>query len=114
MRAGSRSALVEIQRNESIRDEAGQPMSNWQTVGAPVWADVRHRSGMEAVRSDTSASVVQVSVRIAYPVLAEIPIDTSMRVLYEGEAYGIQAVLPDSQKRQHVDLVCQLVPARAE
>ncbi|USE78910.1 phage head closure protein [Cupriavidus gilardii] len=113
MRAGARSALVEIQRNVPAQDEAGQPISSWQTV-ATAWANVRHRSGMEAVRGDTPASVVQVSVRIPYPVVVETPIDSSMRLLCEGEPYDIQAVLPDRQKRQHVDLVCQLVPARVE
>ncbi len=113
MRAGARSALVEIQRNVPTTDEAGQPVSGWQTVGT-AWVNVRHRSGMEAVRADTPTSVVQVSVRIPYPVIAETPIDTSMRLLCEGESYEIQAVLPDLQKRQHVDIVCQLVPERAE
>lgn len=113
MRAGARTALVEIQRNVQTEDETGQPISDWKTVGT-AWGDVRHRSGMEAVRGDTPASVVQVSVRLPYPVLAEVPIDTSMRVLYEGEPYDIKAVLPDRQKRQHVDLVCQLVPERVE
>ncbi|USE81152.1 phage head closure protein [Cupriavidus gilardii] len=113
MRAGARSALVEIQRNVPVRDEAGQPISSWQTV-ATAWADVRHRSGMEAIRGDAPASVVQVSARLPYPVMAEIQIDTGMRLLHEGERYDIQAVLPDRQKRQHVDLVCQLVPARVE
>lgn len=114
MRAGQRSALVEIQRNVPARDEAGQPISAWQTVGNPVWADVRHRSGMEALRGDTAATVVQVSVRIPYPVLAEVVIDTSMRLLCDGDIYEIHAVLPDRQKRRHADLVCQQIPARVE
>ncbi|CAG9177746.1 phage head closure protein [Cupriavidus pampae] len=114
MRAGQRSALVEFQRNVPTQDDAGQPISSWATVGAPVWADVRHRTGAESIRGDTPASVVQVSVRVPYPVLSEFSIDSSMRVLCDGDAYEVQAVLPDKQRRQHVDVVCQLVPARVD
>jgi len=112
MRAGQLSTAVEIQRNVTTRDEAGQPVSSWQTVGI-TWANLCHRSGVEAIRGDTPASVVQVSVRIPYPLLTQVRIDTSMRLLCKGDAYDIQAVLPDQQKRKFADLVCQLVPARS-
>ncbi|WP_423782067.1 phage head closure protein [Cupriavidus pauculus] len=114
MRAGERSVLIEIQHNVATRDAAGQPIASWQTIGAQHWADVRHRSGIETMRADMPTSVVQVSGRIPYPVFIESGVDSRMRVLCEGDAYEIQAVLPDKKGRRYADLVCQLVPAKAD
>ena len=55
MRAGQRSERVEIQRPADGQDDLGQPTVGWVTV-RPVWANILHRSGIEAIRADAPAS----------------------------------------------------------
>ncbi|MEN7529336.1 phage head closure protein [Cupriavidus sp. DL-D2] len=105
MRAGQRSERVEIQRPANGKDELEQPTIGWETV-RPVWANILHRTGIEAIRADAPTSIVQASVRIPWP--AADGVTTAMRVLCaDGTAYGIKAILPDRVKRQFVDLVCE-------
>lgn len=105
MRAGQRSELVQIQRPADGQDDLGQPTVGWVTV-RPVWANILHRSGIEAIRADVPASIVQASVRIPLP--AAEGVTTAMRILCaDGIAYGIKAIMPDRVKRQFVDLVCE-------
>ncbi|WP_137923949.1 phage head closure protein [Cupriavidus sp. 2SB] len=105
MRTGQRSELVQIQRPIDGQDELGGPLPGWETV-RPAWANILHRSGIEAIRADAPTSIVQASVRI--PWRAAEGVTTAMRVLCaDGTAYGIKAILPDRVKRQFVDLVCE-------
>lgn len=105
MRAGQRSERVEIQRPADGQDDYGQPTVGWVSV-RPVWANILHRSGIEAIRADAPTSIVQASVRI--PLLAAEGVTTAMRVLCaDGTAYGIKAILPDRVRREYVDLVCE-------
>lgn len=110
VRAGRLNRRVTIQRRGIAQDDAGQPVQGDWVDFTHVWADIKHKSGLEAVRSDMPASVVNASIRIRY----RTDLDATMRVLYGGVVYGIQAVLPDEAGREFVDLVCQVVPERAE
>lgn len=82
----------------------GQPSKNWETV-AQVWANIRFGSGSEAIRSGQSVSEAKCSIRIRW----RTGITSDMRVVSSGTNYEIQAVLPDMQGREHVDLVCKVV-----
>ncbi|WP_284459691.1 phage head closure protein [Cupriavidus campinensis] len=96
---------MQIQRPAEGQDEFGQPVAGWVTV-TEAWANIVHRSGIEAIRADAPASIVQASVRV--PWLAADGVTTAMRVLCaDGTAYGIKSILPDRVKRQFVDLVCE-------
>lgn len=70
-----------------------------------LWANVRHLSGSETIRSDAETSTVKASIRLRY----RDDLDAGMRALVGGKAYGIEAVLPDLVSREHVDLVAELV-----
>lgn len=111
MRAGSLNRRVRIQRKGPARDAEGQALlDNWVDVMPPLWASIKHKSGMATISAEMPAAVVQASIRIRY----RTDVDETMRVVHENAAYEIQAVLPDSAGREFVDLVCQLVPARVE
>ena len=111
MRAGLLNRRVQIQRKGPARDDAGQPMlDNWVDVTPPIWASIKHKSGMETIRADMPTSLVQASVRIRF----REDVDATMRLVHGSTAYMIEAVLPDVAGRQFVDLICQLVPARAD
>ena len=104
MQSGRLKHFVTIQRRSETQDAIGQPVVAWVQV-AQVFADIRHQSGLEAVRADAPVSTVKASVRIRY----RTGIDAGMRVLHRGVVYNITAVLPDEVGRQHVDLACEVV-----
>ena len=105
MRAGQLRHRITIQRKTGGKDAWGTPIPDaWEDV-AKVWADIRHQSGSESIRAGADVSIVRASVRIRW----RTGIDAGMRVLYQGQAYDIEAVLPGGD-RQHLDLVCKLLP----
>jgi SPP1 family predicted phage head-tail adaptor len=100
--AGSLRDLVEIRQRWSSVDEIGQPIETWDTV-ATVWADIRHQTGMEAIKAGAEVSTVKASIRIRY----RADIDAGMRVYAGATVYDIVAVL--SHQRIALDLACQRV-----
>lgn len=104
MRIGALNRSVTIQHLTADQDEIGQPDTTWADV-ATVWADIRHISGIEAVKADSTASTVKASIRIRY----RTGINAGMRLLHGSTVYNIIAVLPDVAKKQHIDLVCEVI-----
>jgi len=102
MRAGMLRTLVTLQAPAVGVDAIGQPVTGWTNV-ADVYADIRHQSGMSAIKATADVSVNRVSIRIRYRAVT-----ADMRVLQGATVFAIQAVLPDA-KRVFVDLVCQAV-----
>ncbi|WP_315125305.1 phage head closure protein [Comamonas antarctica] len=103
LRAGDLRNRLIIQRRLP-GGSLGQPSKNWEEV-AQVWSNVRFGSGSEAMRSGQSVSEVKCSIRIRW----RTGITADMRAVSEGVIYEIEAVLPDSQRRQYIDLVCKVV-----
>ena len=101
MQAGRLNRKCTLQQPGATADELGQPIPGWTDV-ATVWADIKHLSGLSAIKSGADVSIVQSSIRIRY----RAGIDAGMRVVHGADIYDIRAVLPDGGK-QFVDLVCQ-------
>jgi SPP1 family predicted phage head-tail adaptor len=104
MRAGSLNSPITIQQLAAGQDEIGQPVQTW-TDFAAEWANIRHQSGLEAVKGDAVASLVKASIRIRY----RSDLNSGMRVLHDSTAYNILAVLPDLARKEYVDLACEVV-----
>lgn len=105
MQAGSLNSKITIQRKTAAADAWGTPEpQGWEDV-AKVWSNVRHQSGSESIRASADVSIVRASIRIRW----RAGIDAGMRVLHAGQVYDIEAVLP-GVGRQHVDLVCRVLP----
>lgn len=105
MRAGQLNRRVTIQKMGPSRDEIGQPIpADWQDV-ASVWAHIKHLSGSETIKASAEVSAVRASIRIRY----RTGLDAGMRVLHGETVYQVKAVLPDEARRDHVDLVCEVV-----
>ena len=103
MRAGALNNLLTIQQNGTSVDELGQPVEGW-TDFAQVWGNIRHLRGVEAIKAGAVTSTVSASIRIRY----RPGLNAGMRVLADGRTYEIKAVLPDMQRREYVDLVCEV------
>lgn len=96
---------IQIQQQTTAQDALGQPLNTWTTVFSP-WASIRYtyNSGLQAARAGADQAVVFASMRIRY----RAGIDSGMRVIWEGEAYNIKAVIKVGRK-QWLDLVCEVI-----
>lgn len=105
MQAGQLRDRINIQRRTGATDQWGTPLpDNWEFFTA-AWANIRYQSGSESIKAGADVSIVRASIRIR-----SIPgIDAGMRVVHAGQVYDIEAVLP-GVGRQHVDLVCRVLP----
>ncbi len=101
MQAGKLNRLVALQRRVDGADSIGQPSASYQEV-VKVWADVRHRSGSETIRSGAVMSTVVASVRIR----PYIGANAGMRVVDGLDTFEIKSVL---RGREHYDLICEAV-----
>ena len=104
MRAGQLTRSITIERKGSGTDDVGFPSAAPETV-ATAWANIRYLSGSEAIKGGAETSMAKVSIRIRY----RTGIDAGMRVKYGATVYEIHAVLPDEQRREYLDLVCEVV-----
>lgn len=104
MQAGQLTQRVTIQQLGAAQDADGELSNGWSDV-ASVCADIRYLSGMETLKGGAETSVVRASVRIRY----REGITTGMRILHGTTAYNIRAVLPDLARKEHIDLVCEVV-----
>ena len=108
MDIGKLNKRITIQSQSSTYDAAGQQVESWSTF-ATVWANIKHKSGMETIKSDAVASVVKASSRIRY-----LPgVNAGMRVLYLNTLYRIEAVLPHVEEKRYVDLVVEVINGSA-
>jgi len=104
MRAGTLSERCVIQRKTQGTDSWGAPLPEaWQDY-ATVWANVRHLSGVESIKSGADVSVVKASIRIRW----RQDITAGMRVLHGAQTFDVEAVLY-GQRREYVDLQAKRV-----
>lgn len=104
MQAGRLNRRCVIQQPGTATDELGQPITGWTDL-ATVWADIRMKSGLEAIKAGAQVSTVQASIRIRY----RQDVSAGMRVVHNLVAYDIKAVMPDVSGREYLDLVCEVV-----
>lgn len=104
MQAGRLNRRCTLQAPGTTQDELGQPIPGWTDV-ATVWADIRMKSGLEAIKAGATVSVVQASIRVRY----RAGITAGMRVVHNLQAFNITAVLPDVGGREYVDLIAEVV-----
>lgn len=104
MDIGKLNCRVIFQSQAAGVDDLGQEDGAWTTF-ATRWANIRYGSGAETIRGGAVTAQSKVSIRIRYCT----DITTAMRAVYGGVTYQVLAVLPDLAKRQHTDLVCEVL-----
>lgn len=87
------------------RDGAGQRLPEAWVRMQEVWANVKFQSGAEIMRANADVSIVKCSIRIR----VRSDVDASMKARYLRTDYDIKAVLPDSNDRDFMFLVCEAV-----
>ena len=104
MDSRSLNQVIKIQQQSTVHDAEGQELDDWSNV-ATIWANIRHLNGLEVVKADALTSIVKASMRIRY----RTDLNAGMRVSYNGKFYNIVAVLPDEDRREYVDLACEVI-----
>lgn len=102
LRAGTLRDRIAIQRKTGGKDDWGSPLPEAWVEVASVWANVKHRSGLSAIKAEADVSIVRASIRIR----RRTDVDAGMRVLFGGLVYEIDSILP-GDTREYIDLVCK-------
>lgn len=104
MDIGSLNRRVTIQHLVAGQDEIGQPVQTWSTL-ATVWADVRYLNGLETIKADATTSIAKASIRIR----RRTDVTAGMRVTLGATVFNINAVLPDEESRERLDMACEVI-----
>lgn len=103
--AGEYNTPCVIKRRVSGRDDHGQPSTSWEVFDPRAWANVAFSGGLETIKADAQVSVAKASIRMYF----RLDLTADMRIEAEGMVFEIKTVLPDLQKRERVDLVCEVI-----
>ena len=95
---------ITVQQRVAGADEIGQPSTTWQNL-VSLWANIHNENGTQKIKSDKEISIVNTSIRIRY----RSDLNAGMRVTCEGIIYEIKAILPDKERQEYVDFVCEVV-----
>lgn len=110
MKAGKLNHRIQLQRPVFSRNAIGEKLIDWETV-AEVWADVRYQSGISHHKHAADLSRASVSVQIR--ARQDLTVETEWRVillLQNKRILSVQAVLPDANFHDYVNLSCYEVP----
>ncbi|MFE1574319.1 phage head closure protein [Comamonas odontotermitis] len=102
--AGQLRDRIKIQKRTGGVNEVGEPLPDGWEDYVSLWANVRHQSGSEAIRSGADTSTVKASVRVRW----RTDLTAGMQMIHLGQIYDIEASLPGSD-RVWTDLLCRLV-----
>jgi SPP1 family predicted phage head-tail adaptor len=98
--AGSLRDRVALQAPPAVDDGSGGRVGGWTTI-ATLSAQVIPMGGAEAVQATIETSVVQYRVHVRRRTF-----DSGQRLLWQGQALDIRAVLPDG-RRAFMTLLCE-------
>lgn len=106
LQLGKLNTRLVLQSPPVTKDALGQPLGDAWVVLGEIWADIRHTTGLEAIKADAPSSRVQASVRI----WSRAGVNAGMRLVKsDGTVYEIRAVLPGDGT--YLDLVCEVINA---
>lgn len=101
MRAGKLNKRIKIQQMTETQDSTGQPIVEWTDL-TDVWANVKYLNGLQTIKSDGELNIQRASIRIRL----RRDVTAGMRVLLGATIFDIQAVLPDEEGDEFLDLAC--------
>ena len=93
---------VTIRQRSGVPDSFGQPSRTFVDF-VTIWGEVRHPSGVEALRGEAPVSIVRASIKVRL----RSDITAAMQAVSAGVTYDIKAVLPDRVDRRFMFLACE-------
>lgn len=94
---------VTLQRRVTARDAFGGVTDTWKTVAEHIPAEIVPLSGREFIAAHATQAGVTARITIRW----RNDVTAAMRILHDGAAYNIKAVLPDPTLRRHISLMCE-------
>lgn len=105
LRAGTLNRRITIQRPGTAKNELNEVVpGGWVDVVADLPAGIKTMNGAQTIKADAITSKVRVSIRVRY----RTDIDASMRVVHGAMVYQVLVPIPDEERREHTDLVCEV------
>lgn len=93
MRAGGLKHRIEIQSNVKTINEYGERVKVWTTT-ITTKADVLHKDGTSTMKHGEAFTDYKVDFRVR----KYHQVDETMRILFDGKKYKIEAVLPNYER----------------
>ena len=94
---------IDIEEPTQTRDAWGGVVETWTTFLECVPAEVVPLSGREFMAATAEHAGVTARITIRY----QEGVTAAMRVVFDGAAYNIKAVLPDPTARRHLTLMVE-------
>ena len=105
MQAGKLKDYVSLQTPGTVQDAFGQEIPGFTEV-TKLWANIRFISGIEAIKADTPTSIAKASIQIR----KRAGVLPNMQIVdADGIVYRIDAVLPDKEHRDRINLPCEVI-----
>lgn len=108
MRAGKLNTWLSLYGAEPDKDDWGHPGGERPFLGN-LWGDVRNPTGKAVLRAGGVQQAVGCSIRVRLADAMRYEVAAGMVVGTQVSRYEVEAVLPDEQDRDHMDLVCKQV-----
>lgn len=101
LRLGAMRERITIQAPTETLDDYGEPIVEWTDIFTSEPASMRHTGGTEVSRGEQ----VEANVKAVFTVRYRDGIDSTMRIVHEGRAYGILHVNPVQGGRRYIELL---------
>lgn len=108
MRAGKLNVWMSVYGPPPDKDDWGHVEGERPFLGN-IWADVRNPTGKAVLRAGGMQQAVGSSIRVRLVDADLYGIAPGMVVTTQISRYEVDAVLPDEQDRDYLDLVCKQV-----
>lgn len=102
--SGKRDRQIRIETADTTQDvQSGEPSLSWRLL-VQVWANVRQPTGSEVFRSEQRVAKVDTIFNVRFR--QDVSPTEMFRIVYEGRAYDITAVLPplNAPRRTELDI----------
>ncbi len=105
LRAGKLNSLVTVVGLGSTRDDWGSQIEKREVLGE-AWANIGQLSGKALIKAGAVQASVTTSIRMRFQELARFGLKAGMVIELGGASFAVRVVLPDWERREHVDLIC--------
>lgn len=108
MRAGKLNTWLSLYGAEPEKDDWGHPGGERPLLGN-LWGDVRNPTGRAVLRAGGVQQAVGCSIRVRLVDAMRYALAPGMVISTQVSRYEVEAMLPDEQSLEHLDLVCRQV-----
>lgn len=105
LKLGAMRYRCTIQQETATLDAAGQPILSWSNYVVDEPCEYTPSGGLESMRGRQ----VEAGTRAVFTVRYRSGYDTQMRILFDGETYGITAINRVDGLKKYLEIICSAV-----